>query len=71
LPIEGDERSQPIVAVKVDATHDDDPATDVVKDRYGVVGSDRHPRRQRRSRAHPFHRVRRAERFLTAIREID
>ena len=60
------------VAVKVDATHDDDPATDVVKDRYGVVGlptvilvgSDGHERTRFTEFVEP-------ERFLTAIREID
>jgi thiol:disulfide interchange protein DsbD len=60
------------VAVKVDATHEDDPTVDVIKDRYRVVGlptvvlvgSDGKERTRFTEFVPP-------ERFLSAIRQID
>jgi thiol:disulfide interchange protein DsbD len=60
------------VAVKVDATHDDDPSIDVIKDRYRVVGlptvvlvgSDGRERTRFTDFVPP-------ERFLDAIRQVD
>jgi thiol:disulfide interchange protein DsbD len=60
------------IAVKVDATNEDDAAVDKVKDRYGVVGlptvvllgSDSRERARFTEFVSP-------ERFLTAIRDID
>jgi thiol:disulfide interchange protein DsbD len=60
------------VAVKVDATHDDDPSIDVIKDRYRVVGlptvvlvgSDGKERTRFTDFVPP-------DRFLSAIRQID
>ncbi len=60
------------VAVKVDATHEDDPSVDVIKDRYRVVGlptvvlvgSDGKERTRFTEFVSP-------DRFLSAIRQID
>jgi thiol:disulfide interchange protein DsbD len=60
------------VAARVDATNDDDPSLDVLKDRYGVVGlptvivlgSDGHERTR-------FTEFVPAQRFLDAIRSVD
>jgi thiol:disulfide interchange protein DsbD len=60
------------VAVKVDATHEDDPSIDLIKDRYGVVGlptvilvgSDGRERTRFTEFVPP-------DRFLRSIREID
>jgi thiol:disulfide interchange protein DsbD len=60
------------VAVKVDATHEDDPSIDVLKDRYSVVGlptvilvgSDGRESRRFTEFVSP-------DSFLSAIRQID